>query len=73
MASKYKYMSHIQAETLARLYYGLGLRKIRGCKPGAWQKKTVDALHKKLLIDQFLRVTDRGIRELAKYCREWVK
>jgi hypothetical protein len=73
MASKYKYLTDIQAETLARLYYGLGLRKLRGCPKGAWQKSTVEALKKKLLIDQFLRVTDRGVRELAKYCREWVK
>lgn len=72
MAAKYRYLTPTQAQQLARFYYGLGLRTYKG-QPLRNQNLIVAALKRKQLIDSKMNVTDLGVRELGRYCREWVR
>lgn len=61
------YLTRIQAETLARLYYGLPERNYKG-KPLARNWQVHACLVKKGCIE-YNRISERGIRELGRFCR----
>lgn len=60
------YITPQQAETLARLFYGLGLRHHRGT-PLRNQNLLLAALYRRFLIDKRGRVTVEGCAALRKY------
>lgn len=64
------YLTHAQAETLARLFYGLGLRHHRGI-PLRNQNLLLAALYRRFLIDRCGRVTVEGAAALRKYINHY--
>lgn len=59
-------LTHLQADALARLFYGLPERNHRGyVLPG--NKRIRSNLVKHGYI-QYNRISERGIRELRRYC-----
>lgn len=61
------YLTAIQAETMARLYYGLPPRSYKG-KPLPRQHLVWQALRRKQLVSgKYL--TEKGLHELRSYCK----
>lgn len=61
------YLTAIQAETMARIYYDLPPRNHRG-RPLHNQRLVTRALQRKQLISgRYL--TEKGLRELRSYCK----
>lgn len=63
---RHPYITRQQAETLARLFYGLGPRAYKGA-PLPRQQLVFTALRRKRLINPHNMVTELGLRELRKY------
>lgn len=64
------YITQQQAETLARLFYGLGPRAYKGV-PLPRQQLVFAALRRKRLINPHNLVTETGLRELQKYINHY--
>ena len=59
-------LTHLQADALARLFYGLPERNHRG-QPMPGNKRIHSILVERGYI-QYNRISERGIRELRRYC-----
>lgn len=64
------YLTANQAETMARLYYGLPERSYHG-RPLRNQHVVRQALQRKLLVIGH-QLTEKGLRELRSYCK-WLR